>query len=162
MPTFQTVYKSPYYFGEISLEEAKNILKQNPPNSYLFRREENGTVTLATLYQGRELLELEIMNCDCGVCPKETYQRDNESLAHFVKSFDQAELTIESLKQASASNSYPLLQLKQPISRKNTLPLEEMAKYSIQSNYPNSIHQLKLPKIIKDNLIHHPNHRNAI
>ena len=38
MACIMEVFNSPYYFGEISLKEAKDILKKEPSNSYLFRK----------------------------------------------------------------------------------------------------------------------------
>ena len=61
MDSFSTILKSPYYFGEISEEEAKNILMKEPPHTYLFRRLRNGTITMVMIQEHlgeKELLEM--------------------------------------------------------------------------------------------------------
>ena len=50
MDSISKVLKSPFYFGEISEEETKNILMKEPPNSYLLRRKTNKTITLAIIF----------------------------------------------------------------------------------------------------------------
>ena len=58
-----SILKSPYYFGEISIEETKNILLQEPHKSYLFRRLQNGKFTWAIVYdsiKGKRLFEMEV------------------------------------------------------------------------------------------------------
>ena len=49
MAGLSAVFNSPFYWGDISLEETINILKQERPKSYLFRKLKNGSVTLACL-----------------------------------------------------------------------------------------------------------------
>ena len=88
------------------MEETKRILLQNPPHSYLFRRVEKGTVTIASLNEKADLLEIPIMNCDCKACPER--RKDYKTLEKIVELFD----------QATFSHNSEVLQLKQPVSRK--------------------------------------------
>ena len=64
MISLENVFQSPYYFGEISLYDTKNILYNEPAQSYLFRKLNNGVFTVATL-QFKYLYEVEIKDCNC-------------------------------------------------------------------------------------------------
>ena len=150
MASLQTIFKSPYYFGEISSEETKKILQNNPPRSYLFRRLENGAITLATLCFSLHLFEIEVRNCNC----KRSFKN--------IESFRNLEAGIR-----YCNNVFCLIKLdtefsqggfnlfKFPVLRKNALPLEEMAKSCVRTHYVNSIDKLNLPNIIKNNLGNH-------
>ena len=151
MASIQTIVESPYYFGEISLDEVKNILFKEPPQSYLFRRLKNGNVTLATIVHHLKsnvkfVFELEIKNCNCegALLPIQKFKSldDFISFCNFVCPFESIE-------------SYNGVKFIKPISRKNALSLEEMAKFCIKRHYSNSIDQLNLPKILKENLENH-------
>ena len=43
------VLNLPFYWGKIELDETIAILEQEPPRSYLFRKLESGSVTMACL-----------------------------------------------------------------------------------------------------------------
>ena len=53
MAGLSAVFNSPFYWGDISLEETINILEQERPKSYLFRKLKNGSVTLACLIDSK-------------------------------------------------------------------------------------------------------------
>ena len=137
MDSFSSILKSPYYFGEISEEKAKNILMKEPPHTYLFRRLRNGTITIVMIQEHlgeKELSEMVVKN-SYGIklsLPKEkqiifqTFERFQNFLAFFEKC--------------------------RPAIRKNPLPLEEIAKSFVANTYKNSIDQLEIPKTIKKEL----------
>ena len=64
MVSLENIFHSPYFFGEISLDDTKNILAKEPAKSYLFRKLNSGSFTLATLHF-QYLYEVEIRNCNC-------------------------------------------------------------------------------------------------
>ena len=129
MASIEAICKSPYYFGDISLEETKKILLQEPPHSYLYRRLINGSITLATLrFQSKSLFELEVKNCNCdGTLIN--IQRF-KSLDGFIQ---QCNFVCVGLDLGSP-NIFKL-----PVKRKNVLSLQEKAKLSAVKYFPNSI-----------------------
>ena len=138
MASLLSVFDSPYYFGEISLEETVAILGKQSNNSYLFRKLENGSITIATLIDRSNILyELEIRNCNCkkNLKPIQKF----ETLSKFVK-------------YCNSINENCGILFKNPVIRKNVFSLEEMAKSNITTYFGNSIDELNLPKILKENL----------
>ena len=140
MASLQTIFKSPYYFGEISLEETKSILLQEPPKSYLFRKLNNGTVTLATL-RDEQLLEVEVKNCNC------------EGTIISIERFKSLE---EFLQYCNRINNFyisldPKIAYEVPVARKNPFSLEEMTRFCVAERYKDSINELIIPKMIKKN-----------
>ena len=78
MDSFSTILKSPYYFGEISEEEAKKILMKEPPHTYLFRRLRNGTITMIMIQEHlgkKEVLEMVVKTL---MVSNYLYQRKNK------------------------------------------------------------------------------------
>ena len=117
MASMQTIFESPYYFGEISVDEVKNILFKEHPQSYLFRRLKNGNVTLATIAHHLEsdvkfVFELEIKNCNCegALLPIQKFKSLDQfiSFCNFVCSYE---------------SFYNNKKFVKPISRKNSLSL---------------------------------------
>ena len=146
MASLQSIFKSPYYFGEISLEDTKNILLQEPPLSYLFRRLKNGSITLATLrHSSKHLFEIEVRNCNCVGNFKSI--QSFESLEEFIKCCNSVLLFFN---WGKLFDNFML-----PVTRKNPLPLEEIAKGQIITYFADSIDQLNLPRVIRENLISH-------
>ena len=65
MVSISEVFKSPFYWGEISMQETIDILNKAPKGSYLFRKIKNGSVTIACLYTPKILRDIEIRDCEC-------------------------------------------------------------------------------------------------
>ena len=72
------IYNCAYYWGDISLNEAIDILKKELEHSYLLRKWKNGSVALASLItigeddqKTHHLLEIEVKDCNChgGILP---------------------------------------------------------------------------------------------
>ena len=57
MASLSEVLNSPYYWGDISLEETIATLEREPQKSYLFRKLKNGSITLASLYDYKVCLK---------------------------------------------------------------------------------------------------------
>ena len=146
----KSIFESLCYFGEISLEETKNILKKEPPKSFLFRRLKNGCITLATLEQSGKLLDVEVKNCNCKGTVKPINKFKN--LAQFIEYCNY----IFARSKWKTQNKF-----KTPVTRKNILPLEEMAKCCIETHFHNSIKGLNLPNENTENLKNNHNHFDA-
>ena len=147
MASLATIFNSPYYFGEISFEETKKILSNKPPNSYLFRKLKNGSITISTLMKligdYWHLWDVEIKNCNCEglFLPLQRFK----SLEDFIEYCD---FVCRPLGGISLVDSF----FKTPIFRKNPFSLEEMAKSFILVSYKNSMDNLIIPKIVKQDL----------
>ena len=124
MVSMKSIFRSPFYFGKISLEDTKKILQKEPPKSFLFRRLKNGSITLATLEPSGKLLDVEVKNCDC------------KGTVKSINKFTNLTQFIEYCNYIFASSKWKTQnKFKTPVTRKNTLPLEEMAKYCIETHF---------------------------
>ena len=149
MASLATIFNSPYYFGEISFEETKKILSNKPPNSYLFRKLKNGSITLAILkLYGDQwcVIDVEIKNCNC------------EGILLPIQQFKSLEDCIENCNFVFGGHISGYLNFKTPVFRKDPFSLEEMSKSCILANIRGSIDNLNLPTIIKQDLKVHHNH----
>ena len=138
MALIMEVFNSPYYFGEISLMEAKNILTKEPANSYLFRKLKDGSVTMATLIDNsRYLFELEIKNCSCDkfLLPIQRFQ----CLKEFVEYCN------------SVVTKFTIVRFNLPVKRRTPFSLEDIANSLVITQFENSLDQLILPKNLKEN-----------
>ena len=153
MASLQSIFKSPHYFGEISLEDTKNILQQEPPLSYLFRRLKNGTVTLATLFDflsNDQLLEIEIKDCDCDGAFQNV--QSSKNLERFIENCN---FVFNPFKGTKKFN-LPVTR-NTPITH-NPQSLEDITKFFMANHFASSIDQLNIPKKIKENL--YQNHKH--
>ena len=57
MVPVSTICQSPFYWGEISLEETISVLEKERKHSYLMRKLKNGSITLAVLSRIQSLLK---------------------------------------------------------------------------------------------------------
>ena len=146
MIRLEAITSSPFYWGEMSLDETMNVLEQEPSHSYLIRKWKNGSITIASLHAGLEnykrLIEIKVSDWSrCADCPKIT----KEKLEDFVQTYNATEV---------APNEQVMF-LK-PVRRKNTLSLEEMTKILVKNRTVGSFDELKLPQLIKSELeLHH-------
>ena len=104
----------------------------------MFRKLNNGTVTLATL-RDEQLLEVEVKNCNC------------EGTIISIERFKSLE---EFLQYCNRINNFyisldPKIAYKVPVARKNPFSLEEMTRFCVAECYIDSINELIIPKMIK-------------
>lgn len=138
MAGLSAVFNSPFYWGDISLEETINILEQERPKSYLFRKLKNGSVTLACLIDSKVVLrEIEVKDCKCtdGFQPIQKFKTLAEFVGHCNISF---------------GSSLGKLFL-HPVKRKNVFSLKELSK-SFISNYVDKFDELMVPETLKKEL----------
>ena len=149
MTSLQKIHTSPYYFGEIPLTEVKNILQNEPPKSYLFRRLENGVITLATTYdyfKTKKLLEMELKSCNCT-----QLSIPIQDLKSFREGCQNLDLMV---------NFGLGIEKFQPVVRKNPLSLKEIAKNFVSNSCETAIDDLELPKSLKKDLKDLKQHEN--
>ena len=136
MVPLSRIYNCPFYWGEITLDETINILSQEPPHSYLLRKRNKGSIALALMYVGENLLEIEVSDCSC-----------NGDTLPFGK-FNTLEDFIENCKKGFKRKPEKFLR---PVMRKNTLSLKDIAKSCVRI-HTNSYDQLEIPQRLKDDL----------
>ena len=153
MASLQNIFDSPYYFGEISLEETKRILLKEPSQSYLFRRLKSGTVTMATLFDffsNNQLLEIEVKNCDC-----DGAFQNIQSSKNLEKFIENCNFVLNPFKCTKKFN-LPVTR-NTPITH-NPQSLEDITNFFMANHFSSSIDQLNIPKKIKENL--YQNHKH--
>lgn len=171
------IYNCAYYWGDISLNEAIDILKPELEHSYLLRKWKNGSVALASLITNGEndqkthhLLEIEVKDCNChgGVLPISDPNFDR--LEDFIEKCND---TMGRMGHMNFPNSVPKFQnLVRPVIRKNplkndvksnqdvlfcpkrkSLSLRHISQYCIASHtHKDSFKKLILPETMKTEL----------
>ena len=108
----------------------------------------NGIINLATLSVNSEyLLELEVKNCDCpGTL---TNIEKFKNLEEFI---DYCNFIYRYINCSNTDFDVCKRKFKESVIRKNPLSLEEMAKCCVKNHFGNSIDELELPNLIKNDL----------
>ena len=84
-PSPVELYSLPYYWGQLTLEEAKEILSAEPSGSYLLRDSIHGSIAISRYCKSAGLIEREITQCKC-ICQNPRFGTVS-SICEFVQRF---------------------------------------------------------------------------
>ena len=134
MVRISEVFKSPFYWGEISMQETIDILNKAPKGSYLFRKIKNGSVTIACLYTPKILRDIEIRDCECNVS------------LYSLKKFVSLEHYVQHINSCLYFSSFLF---NYPIKRGKILSLKEISLLNLSFLNSKEIKDMIIPETLK-------------